>query len=653
MCGIAGLVAGRNGLTRSEVVQLSAMLRHRGPDDEGFLTWSERELGLWGGLDTDRQLQLATLTDEAARDARLALVHRRLSILDVSPAGHQPMASHDGRFWIAFNGEIYNFIELAAQLRARGHAFATGSDTEVLLAAYEEWGTECLRRLRGMFAFVIFDRQARSLFAARDPFGIKPLYYTRRADGGFAFASELKALLALSGVDRRANAPAIFEFVRFGVSDAGGDTMFAAIMQLPAAHFLTVSLDSGVVSAPKGYWRLPERAPDLMVMGEAAEALRAAFDESVRLHMRSDVPVGSCLSGGLDSTAIVAECSALMAEGRAFSTVSFISDDTVMSEAEYVDLAERTYPICSHRVHIGSADLVDDLDALIRSQDLPFGSLSIYAQFAVFRAARAAGLTVMLDGQGSDELFGGYSTAVSAAIAQRIARGELLRAARLGRSFSPLGARAYGRTILATLGRFAPPAVAPALMRAVGEPLVPSWMQAPWFAARGTQLTVRPQGRGAEALDRELRLFTERLSLPQLLRYEDRNSMASSIESRVPFCDIGVAEVAARIPTDLLVTDDARTKAVFRESVRGLVPDAIIDRPKIGFVAPDQKWMHVASDVLGEVITAEAPRVPFLDGDAFIAEFRAASVRDGYFPTILWRVVSTVLWARAFDVQFT
>jgi len=644
------MIAAREDVSCADAQRMATVLRHRGPNDEGYLTLSAGGVTeSWAGRDTDPELRLPPL-DPNMR-ARVVLTHRRLSILDLSCAGHQPMTNRTGRFWVVLNGEIYNYLELKYELARLGHVFRTETDTEVLLAALMEWGDAAVRRFRGMFAFAVLDVLAREVLLARDPFGIKPLYYSRLSSGALAFASEMKALVSLPGVSRDPDPTALYEFLRFGVSDHGDTTMFSAIRQLPPGHTLRVGIDTDSLPRPVAFWSLPRRTDSPMSAAEAGSIVREAFSESVAMHMRSDVPVGSCLSGGIDSTAIVAIASELMPEGAQFGTVSFLSEDPVSSEAVYVALAERRYRINSHRIEISPADIRQDLTALVRTQDTPFGSLSIYAQYAVFRQACANGLTVMLDGQGSDELLGGYNTAVSAAIAERIAMGRWASAISVARGFNPIGGGAFRRTMLSAIGRFVPPALAPLAMRAVNEPLCPAWLDDEWFSARSVAMEVRPQGRGRQALDQELRLFTEDLSLPQLLRYEDRNSMAFGIESRVPFCDVGFAAAAARIPTALLVTDNGVTKAPLKSAFRGVIPDEIIDRRKVGFNTPDREWLLALNPWLMTVLHQQAHRMPFLRVDAFLEDLERARKRERvFFPQSFWRVLSTLLWAESFDV---
>jgi asparagine synthase (glutamine-hydrolysing) len=649
MCGIAGLIGANTDVVAARAKLMADCVRHRGPDDEGYLTVNaDFSASAWAGIDTAPELGLEML--DPHRRARVVLAHRRLSILDLSAAGHQPMPDRSRRFWIVFNGEIYNYVELRNRLRSLGHCFSTESDTEVLLAALAEWGDQALTQLRGMFAFAAFDVVRQEVILARDPFGIKPLYYARLADGSFAFASEMKALTALSDRPQTPEGTALYQFLRFGFTDHTERTMFGGICQLPPGSMMRVRVGDAHATPPRTFWSLPARTGVVRDESEAAQLVLEALSKSIALHMRSDVPVGSCLSGGLDSTSIVALASAMMPHNAAFGTISFVSSDPSISEGPFVEIAEQKYRIESHKIAISHEDIQRDFRSLVRTQETPFGSPSICAQFAVFRAARENGLTVMLDGQGSDELLGGYYTGVSAAIAERLAGGRLGAALSLSRNFDPIIRGAYRRTLLSALGRCIPASLAPLMMRMVNEPLCPEWLDATWFADRGVQMGARKQGRGRNALDEELRLFTTELSLPQLLRYEDRNSMAFGIESRVPFCDVEFAAAASEIPTDLLITDAGETKAPLRRAFRGLVPDEIIARRKVGFNTPDQDWLSALQPWFSDILKEHSDRLPFIRMDRFLGLMNNLPDTDLRQLHTFWRVLSAVLWAEAFDV---
>jgi asparagine synthase (glutamine-hydrolysing) len=326
-------------------------LSHRGPDDFGWLVFSG------GKVHSGRDAKvLSDFVLQSKSGPGVVLLHRRLAILDLSPLGWQPMATSDGHFQIVFNGEIYNFLEIRAELQALGDHFRTQSDTEVLLAAFQRWGAGMLPRLVGMFALVILDVLENKLFFARDAFGIKPLYHAIWS-GGVVFASEPKAILGLPGVSRKVNPQRLFEYLRFGRSDYGAQTLFADIRQVPAAHALELETSSKDFPEPQSYWRInPELRSDLG-FDAAAKHLQDLFLESVDLHMRSDVPVGAALSGGIDSSAIVMSMRAVN-PGAQIHAFSFVADDPLVSEESFVDLVGARAKAQVHKVRLDQNDVL-------------------------------------------------------------------------------------------------------------------------------------------------------------------------------------------------------------------------------------------------------------------------------------------------------
>ncbi len=656
MCGIAG-IAGRDlaaGPSLARLEHAATRLRHRGPDDEGYalVDTAAGNVRVFGGVDSDSRLALAPLSSAGSvPTSGVALAHRRLSILDLSEAGHQPMSGAGGRYWITFNGEIYNFIELRQTLASLGHRFRTGTDTEVLLAAFAEWDVDALPRLVGMFAFALVDLETRRLILARDPFGIKPLYYVHNGHG-LSFASEIPALLELSGSAPVADPVALYSYLRFGFTDATDGTMFAGVRQLPAAHWLEYDLTQGGPLTLSRYWGLELRRRTDMPFEAAVAQVGALFRESVQLHLRSDVTLGSCLSGGLDSSAIVMTMRDILGPGADLRTFSFVADEPLISEGPFVEqvsLAARTRSVT---VTPSSDDLVRDLEQLIRSQAEPFGSTSIYAQFRVFQAASEAGVTVMLDGQGADEIFGGYLMAVSAQLAGWLVAGRFGDALMLLRHAPMIAAGARRRVALAALGRLLPPALAVRAMHAVGEELFPPWLKREWFEGQGVRAAPRRQGRGRDSLREELAASVESLTLPQLLRYEDRNSMHFSIESRVPFCVPSLAEFALALPPEYLVQRDGTQKAVFRSAMRGVVPQSVLDRPKVGFATPEQLWLRQLTPWLESTLRSDAAQtLPFLHGDGVRRLLAEQLTTRRYLSPSLWRVVNLIHWMRDFGVQ--
>ncbi|MDB4949659.1 MAG: hypothetical protein JWM27_2308 [Gemmatimonadetes bacterium] len=629
MCGIAGMVMERDGVVDGSLVEsLLRRLEHRGPDDRGWLAWSRE------GVRRGRQVP-------GHVPAEVLLVHRRLSILDLSEAGWQPMSTPDGRYHVTFNGEIYNFVELRERLSALGHEFRSHSDTEVLLAAFAQWGPAALNELVGMFALALLDTRDRTLLLARDFFGIKPLYFARWK-GGLAFASEVKALLELPGVDRNVDAQSLYDYLRLGLSDSGrSGGLLQGVVQLPPAHYAVIDLDAPALPEPVRYWSLSGVPRVELSFGDAADRLRALFLDSIRLHLRSDVPVGAALSGGIDSSSIVMAMRELEPKLE-IHTFSFIPDDERISEERWIDVVSKAAGTVQHKVRPGPEDLAADLGYLIDAQDLPFASTSMYAQHRVFRLAHEAGIKVVLDGQGADEMLGGYAVFAAARLA------ALLRAGRMGEAYAFARGAARlpgGRGIARSLGQFLVPAGAQAPLRYLaGERLMPGWMNRQWFTSR---VPVRPlqRGRGAAALKEELVRSVTDTSLPALLRYEDRNSMAFSVESRVPFLTPQLAEFILGLPDEYLIAPDATSKAVFRRAMRGLVPDVVLDRKdKVGFATPEQRWLSALDPWVRDVIGRGTGHPVFAAG-MLAAEWDAIRGGRKRFDFRLWRCLNFILWA--------
>ena len=627
MCGIAAFLTGPAGDGERQVQLMTDAVRHRGPDDAGLIVLNGQEVP-------------ATLG------------HRRLSILDLSSAGHQPMRSRDGRFWIAFNGEIYNYLELRAELEASQGPFESKSDTEVILAAYAEWGEACVERFIGMWAFVLVDVRARKAFVSRDRFGIKPLYYAVW-NGGLAFASEMKALLQLPGFPRRVQPQRLYDYLVLGMTDREGATMFEGILQVPPAHSAIVSLDGPAKLEPRRYWSVDEAKRSNDSFATATEQVRHLFLENVRLHLRSDVPVGAALSGGIDSSSIVMAVRHLEGRNVDLHAFGYAAGGAEIDEEKWIDLVGREAGAIVHKVRPGASDLAADLDELIRVQDEPFGSTSIYAQHRVFRAAKEAGIKVMLDGQGADELFAGYRHHIGSLLASQFLRGSWVDMTKLLRKASKLpGAKLgdyagwMGQTLL-------PPAVQRLVRPLTGKSLTPDWLRTQWFAERGVQLRPIKAYRGGDPFRKHLLQAFGDVTLPHLLRYEDRNSMAHSIESRVPFLTSQLAEYVFSLPPEYLIAPDGTTKAVLRSAMRGIVPDAVLDRrDKIGFATPEKQWLTALSGWVESILDSDAAgRISALNRDALRADWAERIAGRKRWDWTSWRWINVIRWADRYQVE--
>ncbi|TLS76035.1 asparagine synthase (glutamine-hydrolyzing) [Mariprofundus erugo] len=635
MCGIFGVaLAGRSDFQLATYIDL---LNHRGPDDHGWLVW-DRESGTHKGRQHDHPA------------GNLFLGHTRLSILDLSQEGWQPMSSDDGRFHIVFNGEIYNYQELREELKALGRRFHSHSDTEVLLQACMQWGQKALPKLIGMFAFAFFNSESGTLMLARDHFGIKPLFFSRWK-GGFAFASEIAPLLRLPDVSKLLNVNRTYEYLQFGSSDYGCETMLRDIEQLPAAHSMQINLADVSITSPQAYWQLDcSRNLDIS-FEEASQRLRSLFLDSVALHLRSDVPVGAALSGGIDSSAIVCAIRHLQPDSE-IHAFTYVAEDEALSEKSWAGIVARHVDATMHCVEPAAADLVHDMDRLISTQGEPFGSSSIYAQNRVFQLASEAGIKVMLDGQGADEMLAGYPGYAGCRLASQLKHGQLLQAWRFLQHVGRLPGRRRIDTVNKAIGYFIPSHWQGFARRLANRELLSDWLDAGWLQQAGVQPHVpnwQPSGR--DCLRHELANSLLQVAIPGLLRYEDRNSMAHSIESRVPFLNWPLVEFVFSLPEHYLLDAQGQTKAVFRAAMRGIVPDAILDRQdKIGFTTPEKAWLQANPNWL-QATLAHADTLPMFHAGALQALWRDIDSGQRRFDFQLWRCLNFIRWTQLYGID--
>jgi len=613
MCGIAGF----NWEDPALAERMNAVQQHRGPDGHG--------VRVAGGV---------------------TLAHRRLSIIDLSDRGLQPMPNEDGSLHVIFNGEIYNYVELAEELRQLGHKFRTRTDTEVILHAYEEWGEKCLDRFNGMFAFALHDGPQRRLFLARDRFGIKPLHYWH-AGGRFIFASEIKALLEFPDVPRRPDELSVYDYLAFNCYNHTERTFFEGIRSLLPGQCATFDLAGGSLALRQWYEIPVGREQPVADERDAVEKFRDLFFDAIRLRLtRADVEVGSCLSGGLDSSSIV--CSMHhMGEARArdHQTFSILFPGTDFDESPYVAQVARLAGLRSHVTSSSAARLLEDLERLVYHQDEPFGGPSIFAQWEVMRLAHGEGIKVLLDGQGADELMAGYLFFQGYLMLEYLLRGH------------PFAAAAEAVGFLARHGRRTDPFLAAALFLApkfLKNILARRYMRVPLaadFAARQAAASEVPARMYSRVSLNQALAYRVRFSLPQLLREEDRNSMAFSIESRLPFLDYRLVEFLFTLGPEFKVRH-GMTKHILREAMRGVLPEDVRMRiGKLGFPTPIVQWLRqpevraVVDGILGSPSFAargylDAPRVRDLYAK------HAAGTADVW--QTVWKAVNLELWMRRF-----
>jgi len=634
MCGIVVLLLPAGSPDRSgEVEHALNVLRHRGPD-EG---------------------RLVGLSDPSGGERRAIFGFRRLAIQDLSPSGSQPMSDPSGRYTIVFNGEIYNHDDLRSELIAAGEEFKSRSDTEVLLRLLMREGIGGLARTDGMFALAMHDKQTGRVLIARDPFGIKPLYVYRTRDGAMAFASEIKAFTAFDGWEASANRQRCADFLARGLLDHTTETMFHGVTQLPPGGFLEVSLAGRdlVVSAGKWY-ALSARTPTKPA-NEWPQVVHSLLAKSVARQLRADVPVGSCLSGGVDSSSIVA----LAARERArlgsepLRTITARPRAGAVDEGHFAALVASATGARATDVFLEPQSLWESLNDLVWTQDEPFSSTSIFAQASVFREARAQGLVVMLDGQGADEIFAGYPMFLRHALFEHVASGDLAGAARhvhAVRENTTLGALHQAAEALSCAAPAWTKRIASS--RSAQSRLIARLFDSDAIGARIADPFVA-LGRCSSVRESSIQQLTA-ASLPMLLHWEDRNSMSASIEARVPFLSPALVETALGLPHWAKVREGV-TKNILRQAMRGTVPEEILNRrDKVGFEAPERTWLtgDTVAPQMSELVDRALRHVdPILtqEGRTILAAMRRG-IRP--YDRVLWRAVCMGVWIERFQVRW-
>jgi asparagine synthase (glutamine-hydrolysing) len=625
MCGIFGLFT----LTpladlQRRLATTSLVLRHRGPNDSGLECTA-----ISGGI--------------------LALGQTRLSIIDLSQAGHQPMYSGDGRFVIVYNGEIYNYRELRNELVALGRQFRSDSDTEVLIACWATWGERCLERLRGMFAMVIFDAVNNDLTMVRDAFGIKPLYYQIDSDGIY-FASEIPALLRLLPSTPKLNQNTAMQYLSRGAYDHTDQTFYSGILQLKPGHQIKIEIPHVKQQTPRRWWwpKIQERSDQ--TLDDAADQVREMFLSNVRLHLRSDVPIGVALSGGVDSSAVV--CAMRHIEPTIpIHTFSYVARDSPINEEKWADIINSYVGAVSHKIVVSPRELVVDLDDLIRTQGEPFGGTSIYAQYKVFKLAHDNGVTVTLDGQGADELLAGYRGYPMPRLRSLLERRQYGKVLQFMVQWAKWPGRSLNEISRMCVGLLLPPSLEKILRKQLSREIVlPEWLNAKEFfenisSPSGHCDELSEDGSNGRRLMETLRRTLAGDGLSALLRHGDRNSMRWSIESRVPFLTTDLAEYLLALPEDFLISQAGETKHVFRRAMRGIVPDSILDRrDKIGFSTPEPTWFkELRPTALGWLEALD--HIPMINAEKARSVIKSAGRANSPFSSQEWRLLNYCRWA--------
>ncbi len=648
MCGISGIISKDLGFQKS-LLAMNRLIKHRGPDDEGFIYLNNNKIVHLAGEETNPlsiiQHSLADSKIEiySPKNAIVGIAHRRLSIIDITAQGHQPM-SRDGKTWIVYNGEVFNYIELREELKGYGVKFQTNTDTEVILAAYEKWGLKSFDKLNGMWGLAILDLRERKVLLCRDRFGIKPLYY-RGSKKGMAFASEIKSFTALPDWEAIGNEAAIHDYLFKSLSDHSEQTFFKGVNQLLPGHYMSFDIDqSGQQNTHQIAWyKLPSKGLEVSSVDVVSE-FHELFLDSVRLRMRSDVKIGSCLSGGLDSSSIVGAMRTLVPD-KEIQTITACSKHIKFDESMFANMVANFTNSKSSKVYPNPAYLIQKIDKLVWHQDEPFGSASIFAQWCVFEHAKALGIPVMLDGQGADETHCGYNSFLRPYVLGELTEGRMLDLWNNLKLIRPNKRKAFGSILRGYIDQYTPNNWSQLAASHYENKKKKGW----YF---GHERIIESYSLNSQRNLREHSKFMINHGMRMLLHWEDRNSMAHSIESRVPFLDYRM------IPLLLSLNDNQRvaggwTKSIIRHSMDGILPQKVIFRKdKMGFVTPESIW---AKNELKDLYLKELENLPKhwgeLIGDKIKVSYDSFLSGEIAYDSLFWKVMCLNRWRIVFNVK--
>lgn len=600
MCGISGIISKKNEQIKQEEIKLiNDLIIHRGPDDEGFYFGSNFAFG-----------------------------HRRLSILDLSKDGHQPMKLKD--FCITYNGEIYNYLELRKELEAYGYEFSTKTDTEVVLASYDFWGQECVSKFNGMWAFALYDKAKNIIFCSRDRFGVKPFYFTKTNDK-FVFGSEIKQLLKFT--KPVANQEILLDFLVTGFLEHTNETFFKDIFKLDSSSNLVYDLNLHNYKIYKYYEiKTDEKIANLNGQ-ESLELYENELKRAIKLRLRSDVRVGTCLSGGLDSSSVATIASAFYKSNEKFQAIHAKSIEKATDESEFASIVAKEANLELNIVKPDTNEFKNYIDEVVFTQEEPFGGPSIFMQYFVMQKAKKIGCKVMLDGQGGDETLLGYERYYSSVYVDIFKKGGVIKAYKAMRESSKNNANLSFKNNIKFLIKF----LFPILDKLRYKKRV-------FFIKARVNLVQLDKINEILYKIKLLQKYEITTSnLPQLLRYEDKNSMRHSIETRLPFLDCKALETAININSNFKIKN-GWSKYILRKIIDKSLPKSVVWRKnKLGFNAPDNIWLR-AIDMKSEIKNSKILK-EICDFNKLDSKF------DKINQNLKWRLYNVAIWERVYDVK--
>lgn len=655
MCGINGIFSRKTGLDFISLgSKMNALIQHRGPDDEGIVVFSEDKAfpkGTPKSVKREEGINYLEFVDTHTNDAFGMFGHQRLSILDLSSLGHEPLADETGNYWLTYNGELYNYLEIKQELKEKGVVFRSNSDAEVVLKAYVFWGKECLNKFNGMWAFSIYDLKKQEVFASRDRFGVKPLYYAVNQEN-FAFSSEQKALVMSGLIPRKINKKATFDYLAFASLEKSPDGMFEGVIELEPGHNLNFSYKTWNLEIETYYDLNFNRQKETINPAKEnayIQDISKLFKDAVDVRLRSDVPVGACLSGGIDSSAIVCQMADLGKQEIFTFTAS--SNQPEFDETKYADIVNQKIGAHSKLIYPEPNELLNDIEELVYAQDIPLFSTSTYAQFRVMKKVKETGVKVVLDGQGGDELFGGYLPYHINHWMDDLRSGNVARLIRELKSFDSLstGFQFFVKQYLKYYGVKKMPSI---LYRRLIQKVQAEHKYIAHDLMRdyGNAGYKKSKAKPPKSLNGILKHEFYNARLKQYLKCEDRCSMWHGIEARVPFSDdINLIEYVFNVPGSYKI-QKGNKKYLLKEATKHLLPQEVYNRKdKMGYVTPNNQWINAIKQDLKKYFTSDLDE--YFNYEALMKDY------DQFFNQVnipenqrMFKFIAFAVWKKAYGL---
>ncbi len=641
MCGFVGIWNFNNELIDIETIEsMNTIIRHRGPNDEGYLmvNTAQHITCHCYGKETIPEIKASSVNLYDCLPANFGIGFRRLSIIDLSAMGHQPMKDESGRYWIVLNGEIYNYIEIRAELVQAGYSFRSQSDTEVVLYAYLHWGKDCLARFNGMWAFVIYDAVENKLLCARDRFGIKPFYYHFDQGKRFIFSSEIKTIMQV--IEPLADRESLFDLFTTSYMDYTPRTFFKDISQLMPSHYLEISNEKHIINR---YYHL-HVSEIIKDFDSAREQFLHILKDAVKIRMRSDVPLGFALSGGVDSSSIIALARDIDASYD-INAFSLVFPGKNVDESFYIQKVIEKLSVKQFAVSPSPGDLIDDFDRFIWHQEEPNNGSSYWGEFRLRELIKRSGITVSLEGQGADEIITGYPYFIDSYIFDLIDKFQLQSLLREARDFRYMN----NKSIPAYLKAYISSGIKNQNDQLLRNP--PFYIEKEYFS----EITKYKNNLCAELKRSRLNMALYHAltvsSVPAQLVRADKSAMAFSVECRFPFLDYRLVELAFSMPGNFKLRNGT-TKYILREAMQGLIPDEVYNRKdKVGFATPQREWLNTILKpwLRNTIYSSSFSEIPFFDHEAIRNAFEdnMNSIPDYRW----WAILMCHGWIQKFGVR--